>query len=134
MGKILTRSWRFRASREDSASACREIEEAAHEYGLESQTALKLNLIIEELFLNTVTHGNQDGGSTAVEISLTKDGARTSLTYCDKGPAFDPLQHEAGDVTDPDRAGGRGILLVKGFVVNSRYERDEGWNRLHLDL
>jgi anti-sigma regulatory factor (Ser/Thr protein kinase) len=101
---------------------------------------MRLNLLIEELFTNTVVHGGGGDSDTPVHLELGVEPASLSLLFADRAPPFDPLAwREADPSTVPaaleDRPVGRlGIRLVLKMASRIEYERADGWNRLRLDL
>ena len=95
----------------------------------------QVNLVLEELWLNVVNHGHEDGVHE-VEIDLTSEAKAITIEITDDGKPFDPL-HDAPipNVTGPlnDRAvGGLGIYLVRTIMDELRYRREEGRNHLIL--
>ncbi len=100
---------------------------------------LRLTLVIEELFTNTVKHGH--GGDCDAPISITLSTADGGVTLCyeDAGPRFDPLPHmrtppENLDAPSPARpVGGLGLHLVGQMATQIRYAYASG-NKLDLTL
>ena len=110
-------------------------------HGIDSGLALKLALVLEELFTNTITHGFGAETDAPIRIALSASGPRSvSLVFEDSGPAFDPLAHEGHRPATPDDAfdarpiGGLGIHLVEQLASAKRYAREGGRNRLWLTL
>ena len=111
-------------------------------HGIDRRDALRLSLLVEELFTNTVVHGHRGDSAAPVQIALEVEPARVSLVYADTAPPFDPLEwlarHGAGALGDAelaDRPVGRlGLQLVTQIAARSSYERSGGWNRLRLEL
>ena len=126
-----SQSWSFSSTPEASSKATQAVEETAVSWGVDHQWAMRLNLVVEELFLNTVHHGSKPDETTDVKITLVREGRNLTLTYEDKAPPFNPLEHVTEE--DPsERIGGRGNLLVKGMADQSHYERRNPWNILTL--
>ena len=59
--------------------------------GADHGTTLRVVLLLEELFTNTVTHGYADAGEGLVWVTLALGTGVIEITYEDAGPAFDPL-------------------------------------------
>lgn len=99
---------------------------------------LRLTLVIEELFSNTVQHGHGGDADSSIRLSLQADTQGIELLYEDQAPAFDPLtwarDHEAAAQTDTHTVGGRGLLLVLQLSSVTRYAFEDGCNRLWLRL
>ena len=92
-------------------------------------------LALEEVFVNIVTHGSQPGRTTSVEVSLALAESGLSMMVEDDGPAFDPLQLPAPDVTASlaDRpVGGLGVFFVQQMMDSVSYQRIGARNRLTM--
>ena len=110
-------------------------------HGVDTGLALKLTLVLEELFTNTITHGFGAETDAPIRIALSASGPQTvSLVFEDSGPAFDPLAAGArppaalDDAFDARPVGGLGIHLVVQLASAKRYAREAGRNRLWLTL
>ena len=109
-------------------------------YGVERDDQLRLTLIVEELFTNTVVHGHGGGADAAIQIELSRDDGDVNVFYEDSAPAFDVLAMmatAAADVEAPIDArdvGGLGVYLVGQLVCAARYAYDDGKNRLWLTM
>ena len=77
---------------------------------------LRLTLLGEELFTNTVAHGHGRDSEAPVTIAFDVEPGRIGLVYEDTGPAHDPFAF----VASPDEAagveerpvGGLGVVLI----------------------
>ena len=58
--------------------------------GVGQDARLRLNLVLEELFTNTVRHGYRDGTDAPVWITLSRDEGDVRVVYEDCGPPFNP--------------------------------------------
>ncbi|MBI2801550.1 MAG: ATP-binding protein [Gammaproteobacteria bacterium] len=96
----------------------------------------KLNLVVEELFLNTMHHGEFDTPFREVEISLERLAASVRLTYEDSGQPYDPFagvdRRVLTESSAGRRVGGLGVLLVEGLADTACYERLPHRNRIEL--
>jgi serine/threonine-protein kinase RsbW len=97
---------------------------------------LRLALLVEELFTNTVAHGHGQDSEAPVTIALEVTPARIRLVYEDTGPAYDPFAqlappHDAMDV-DERAVGGLGIVLIAAMARDVEYRRADGKNRIAL--
>jgi len=101
---------------------------------------LRLTLVVEELFTNTVLHGYRGGSDAPVRIGLRAEPLLVELSYEDSAPQFDPLDHVARSPIDPtlgvaDRPVGQlGLALVVSMAERASYAREDGCNRLRLVL
>ena len=98
---------------------------------------LKLNLVVEELFTNTVRHGHRGDSDAAVWLSVAAAPAAVKVTYEDEAPAFNPyaLFGSAPDTTlSLRRIGGLGVLLTRELASTRDYAYLFGRNRIKLTL
>ena len=101
--------------------------------------ALRLKLVVEELFTNTVKHGYRVESDAPIRIQLEATPGAVELVYEDEAPPFDPtirFDSGAGPATvDANRpVGGLGLRLLGQFVQDARYQRRDGCNQLWLRL
>ena len=122
------------------AEAIAWVESFCRACGVSGDDSLRLSLVVEELFTNTVTHGYGGESDAPVRIALRADAAEIELSFEDEAPPFDPLAHVARSAAAVEAAGadrpvGRlGIALVVGMAVRIDYARDGGCNRLRVAL
>lgn len=111
------------------------VEEIAERDDWPPKLLFQVNLVLEELALNVMTHGRA-GGARHLDIVLTSGPDAITVELADDGPPFDPLQ-EAPEF-DPDqpieerRVGGVGVHLVRTLVDDANYRFEDGRNRLTL--
>jgi serine/threonine-protein kinase RsbW len=112
------------------------VEAACHDAGFESADALRLRLVLEELFTNTVSHGHCAESDQPVDITLDVTPGSIRVTYEDTGPAFDPRASGPahGPAAHPPPVGRLGLILVRRIARDLAYERVEGRNRLSLSV
>ncbi|MYN64723.1 MAG: ATP-binding protein [Acidobacteria bacterium] len=95
-----------------------------------------INLALDELITNTVTHGLEDMADAEIRIRMRVVAGTLILVMEDNGQPFDPTQDTNADVTSSleERAvGGLGLHLVKSFADRVSYEFVEGRNRLTME-
>jgi serine/threonine-protein kinase RsbW len=106
--------------------------------GCDRDAVLRLVLVLEELFTNTVTHGYAGDDRGPIRVALASRGGNVEVTYEDAGPAFDPFDPRAGaPPTLPPLSGapgGLGLALVRGLAVAPRYVRVDERNRITLTV
>jgi anti-sigma regulatory factor (Ser/Thr protein kinase) len=104
--------------------------------GLPREGCLRLTLLVEELFTNTVTHGYGADSDEPVRLECEATPGRIMLIYEDTAPAHNPF----AAVTAPDTAaavedrpvGGLGVLLVSAMARQVEYRRVGDKNRITL--
>ena len=95
----------------------------------------QVNLVLEELWLNVLNYGHEEG-CHEVLIRLVSEDESLTIEITDDGRPFDPLQDAplpdtAGELGDR-HIGGLGIHLVRTMMDELEYRREEGKNRLIL--
>jgi serine/threonine-protein kinase RsbW len=99
---------------------------------------LRLNLVLEELFTNTVRHGHRGDCEAPVWVSLAAEGdALVKVSYEDTAPPFNPYAHLAkasGDVALFMKPGGLGVLLTRELSASRDYAYVFGRNCIRLGL
>ena len=122
------------------ADAIEFVEAFCADRGVAESDALRLSLVLEELFTNTVVHGHGGDSEAPVRLALRADDSHLELTYEDSAPPFDPLDHVAKSPIDPptslvDRPVGQlGIPLIVNMAERIAYARADGCNRIRLVL
>ena len=95
---------------------------------------LKLQLIVEELFTNSMRHG---GGGT-VRISLEGRDGLLELCFEDSCPPFNPFTNlDLAALQKPveERSVGQlGLILIRAFAERATHEPLPAGNRLRLSL
>lgn len=134
----LSRTTMFLA-RLDRLRALREfLEQFCTEAALAQDHCLRVNLVLEELFTNTVRHGHRGDSNAPVWITLTTDSAGLSLTYEDSAPPFNPYGTPPDAPPDTTvkmrKIGGLGVLLTRQLASSREYAYLYGRNRIRLAL
>jgi serine/threonine-protein kinase RsbW len=116
------------------------IDAFCERHGLASADALRLTLVVEELFTNSVVHGYGGESDAPIEVALVAATGEIALLYEDAARPYDPLsrfaaapEHLHGTV-ESRPAGGLGIHLVRELVAGARYAREAERNRLWLRM
>jgi len=95
----------------------------------------KVNLVLEELAINTINHGH-DGGLHQISFSFNSTDVALTIEMVDDGKPFDPLTDApVPDVNAPMEErpiGGLGVFLVRKLMDELTYRREEGRNHLTL--
>lgn len=108
------------------------------DFGLPRQECLRLNLVLEELFTNTVKHGHRGDCDAPVWIGLTRTNGGVQVVYEDKAPPFNPYARLSEPVVETTvsmrKIGGLGVLLTKELAATRDYAYLFGRNRIRLTL
>jgi anti-sigma regulatory factor (Ser/Thr protein kinase) len=129
-----------RARMEGLGEAIEFVEAFCADRGVAASDGLRLSLVVEELFTNTVVHGHGGGSDAPVRLALRADSSHLELSYEDSGPPFDPVDHVAKSPIDPaagvaDRPIGHlGLPLIVDMAERISYAREDGRNRILLAL
>ena len=106
--------------------------------GVGRDDTLRLTLIVEELFTNTVEHGHRGDSDAPVDIRLRRRAGDIEILFEDRAPPHDPTQRlnaprsSLAATVDERSVGGFGLRLVAGLAASFRYAREQERNRLHL--
>ena len=109
-------------------------------HGIVHDDAMRLTMIIEELFTNSVEHGYGGESDAPIRIALSAESGGIDLLYEDSAPRYDPLSGLVGSPASVARAvesrpiGGLGLYLVTQLVERCSYAYEEGCNRLRLTI
>ena len=104
--------------------------------GVPRKACLRLTLLVEELFTNTVVHGHGADTESPVYLAFHIQPSAIVLTYEDTARPFDPFAR----VRVPDEAfdlenrpvGGLGVALVAAIAERVEYAHVAGKNRISL--
>ena len=111
------------------------IEELGEREEWPPKLMFRVNLVLEELGLNVMTHGQQ-AGARELEVILTSEPDTVTMEIVDDGPPFDPLRDALPPDTDAPLderpVGGLGVHLVREMMDEVRYRYEDGKNRLTL--
>jgi serine/threonine-protein kinase RsbW len=107
------------------------LREVASAFGIPEQEILGVNLALEELITNVISHGHDDGLEHEISIELDVIERDLKIDMLDDGRPFDPADAEQPDIDEPlheRRIGGLGLHLVRNLVDEVSYTRVDGKN------
>ena len=111
------------------------IEEMGERENWPAPMAFQVNLALEELVINVMNHGH-DEGVHEIEIRLTSDADGITVDTIDDGKPFNPLidapQVDPSAAMEDRRIGGLGVHLVRSMMDEMSYRRERGKNHLTL--
>ena len=103
---------------------------------LQEDARLRIVLLVEELFMNSVNHGYGGDSDHPVWLTIGVSDDDCHIVYEDCAPAYDPFAavdttSTEGDV-DQRRIGGLGIVLLVEFSSKHDYQRRGDRNVIEL--
>ncbi len=111
------------------------VEEIGEQESWSPGLIFRINLALEELGLNIINYGH-DEGIHEIQFSVTSDDEMVTIEISDDGRPFDPLNDApVPDVTAAleDRpVGGLGVHLVRTMMDELSYRRASGRNHLTM--
>jgi anti-sigma regulatory factor (Ser/Thr protein kinase) len=106
--------------------------------GLAHDACLRLTLLVEELFTNTVTHGHGQDSEAPVRLVFDVVPGRVGLLYEDTGRPHNPFAAVAppdGTAEIEERpVGGLGLVLIAALASEIQYRRADGKNLISLTI
>ncbi len=103
----------------------------AEAHALPVEVRRSLNVAIDDLLANALSHGQTGGDRCSVTVEVALDDERVTVILTDDGPPFDPFGQSAPDTTlsvEERPIGGLGIHLVGQLMDQVNYQRREGHN------
>jgi anti-sigma regulatory factor (Ser/Thr protein kinase) len=114
------------------------VAEFAAAMKLSERDLLRLQLVVEELFTNTIVHGYGRECDQPIEISLRAAAGEVTVRYEDEARVYDPArtlaeahEHVAGPL-EQRPIGHLGVHLVAAIADDMRYTRVGSRNRLQI--
>ena len=107
------------------------IEQQAQRAGIGLKCQQRMQLVIEELFANTIRHGYRKECEAPVHLQVTCTEKQCRLRYSDNAPPFD-LLHAPTAPTNPDQIGGAGLKLIRHLTNSIRVQNTAEGNSLEL--
>ncbi len=112
------------------------VEDFAQKQAWPPDLVFQVKLVLEELGVNIVNHGHDDGARHEIEIEIASAADALTIEIADDGRPFDPLteapEPDLESALEDRPIGGLGVHLVRTMMDEARYRREEGKNRLTL--
>ncbi len=127
--------WRLGARLSELATLHREVASFVSHNGLCKKLGGELSLVLEEWFVNVVTHGLKSRDRPVIEITLRLEGEWLFLLLKDNGIPFDPWQVASPDILTSlhERpVGGLGIHMIQSIMDRCEYSREGEFNLSRL--
>ena len=138
MNLVTTRMGMFPSRLDEWRNARAFVDSFCTGAAVQRESCLKANLVLEELFLNTVKHGHRGGSDAPIWITLSASGGEISLTYEDRAGPFNPFSQATREMlealAETRREGGLGVLLAHGLTASADYAYVFGRNRIQITL
>lgn len=111
------------------------VQEWGEQQGIPSRTIDHINLMLDEIITNIVTHGYDNAPNEHIDVMLRHNKNVVSMTITDWAKAFDITQVAPPNLTtnlDERKPGGVGIHIVRQLASKTTYERRGNMNILRL--
>lgn len=112
------------------------LEDSLSELNVSMAEDMKINLVMEELFVNIANYAYApDHGWARIQTEVFPDQNAIEITVIDQGVEFNPLSRKDPDVTVSAKErgiGGLGIYMAKTEVDEMKYRRQDDENILWL--
>lgn len=126
----------IRASISDVFDTLERCDASLRAQGVATDTREDIRLVLEELMVNMVQHGQAHAAGDSISLHMRLGGDAVLVELHHDGQPFDPLQAPLpelpGDLADRDEIGGLGIHLVRAMANELIYSHDEQGNHLQL--
>jgi len=103
--------------------------------GLPPKILFNVNLALEELICNIITHGYPENGSHQIELSIEYRDHTLTIFLEDDGIPFNPLHARCANRTcilKKRQIGGLGVQIARSMMDDIGYQRCGTKNRLIL--
>jgi anti-sigma regulatory factor (Ser/Thr protein kinase) len=103
-------------------------------YGLDDATIRKIELAVEEIFVNVSHYAYTDNEGRCSVIIKNEENAMT-ITFIDNGVKFNPLEKSDPDISvssEEREIGGLGIFITKKIMDEVLYKYQDGYNMLTI--
>lgn len=107
--------------------------EIASTAGRSPEDGLRLQLVLEELFANSIEHGHQGECDATISVRIAVTGDSLHLEYRDTAPPFNP-EDLPGFTGSTAGIGGVGLELVRQMTRNLAYRQEDGENVLEFNF
>ena len=112
------------------------VDERLEAVGCSVKAQMQIDVAVEEIFVNIASYAYAPGtGDAAVCVELPENGSSVTISFTDRGKAYDPLSRDDPDISLPAEqrdVGGLGILMTKKLMDEVSYEYKDGQNVLTM--
>jgi len=114
------RNLRLENDRREVVGLSKWVDQFSAEVGLEAKVRGELQVALEEVALNVITHGYGEGGAVReFSVTLDADGDAITALVDDEAAAFDPTLQAAADISllpEQRPIGGLGVTWSENLV------------------
>ena len=106
------------------------------EKDVDMKTITKIDLVIEEIFVNIASYAYEKEKSGTVNINIEHQDNKIIITFEDEGIPFNPLLVKDPDIkqsVEDRKPGGLGIYMVKKMMDNVEYMYHNNKNILIIE-
>ena len=111
------------------------VEEIGERESWSPGLVFRINLALEELGLNIINYGH-DEGIHEIQFTVTSDDEMVTIEISDDGRPFDPLNDapmpNVSAALEDRPVGGLGVHLVRTMMDDLRYQRVSGRNHITM--
>lgn len=130
------RTLEIAAKRENLEKVISFINDLLKENGCSAKEQRKIEVTVEEIFVNIASYAYAPGtGNAVINAEVSGEPKTLTMIFEDGGARYDPVAKEDPDITLPiseRKVGGLGIFLVKKNMDHVSYEYKDGKNVLTL--
>lgn len=126
---------RIHNDRDELVQLMTTVEEFGARHQLTAEVTYAAELAVEELVMNTISYGCEDGGPHAIELRMGVYEGALHMEIEDDATPFNPLSApdpQALQGAPPEKEGGLGIFLVRECMDEVTYHEKNGGNLLIL--
>lgn len=113
------------------------IEEFCEQNEMPPGKLFTIQLILEELVTNVISHGSSPEKTETIEVSICIKDDLITLAIRDNARAFNPLEAaepDTGKSLEERDIGGLGLFLVRKKVKSLAYEFRDGFNNVVAEI
>ena len=136
MSEIVRKEMVIDAKTENLDRVLEFVDSELEKFDCPMKVQMQIDVAVEEVFVNIAHYAYApDTGEAHIELEISGDPLKISITLKDSGIPFDPTKKDDPDVTlsaQERQIGGLGIYMVKKSMNEMKYEYSDGQNILTI--
>jgi serine/threonine-protein kinase RsbW len=111
------------------------VEQFGHAHRLTTDDVNGINLLLDEIVINIISHGYDDEREHEILVNLTLENGALAIRVEDDGRPFNPLDVPTPNLDLPIEErpiGGLGIYIARSIADEMEYRREGGRNVLTM--